>query len=298
MQKKAASKLRASYSERHLARLNSCSGKVAGKWLSAFPSSWWPEFADDHFIMALRFRAGISVVRPGHVCQHHSARDADLECNQIMDVHGDHCIICGIGGHLFMRHDAVNHILAEAARASGYTALMEQTIPELVSVKSLADGSVRVTEARLDIELCGHAYAPDHLIDATVRHASTGKSTHAAARVAGHAAEMGVKAKAKRYPSCHGRVVLGCAIETGGYTSKTLDALLEELAGLAARRQRQRGVLPTRWLVKWRTQLSMAVARCIRRAIVESLPKVDRYWRFAGVAEHFSRADVFDEAPG
>ena len=44
---------------RSLARLSSCSGNVSGKWLQAFPSSWWPEFSNDVFIIVLRFRCGI-----------------------------------------------------------------------------------------------------------------------------------------------------------------------------------------------------------------------------------------------
>ena len=45
--------LRSAYDphSRHIARLNSASGAAAGKWLDAFPSSWWPEFPDDFFLL-------------------------------------------------------------------------------------------------------------------------------------------------------------------------------------------------------------------------------------------------------
>ena len=42
---------------RHLARLNSCSGQTSGKWLSAFPSSWWPSMSDDVLLWHYDFDA-------------------------------------------------------------------------------------------------------------------------------------------------------------------------------------------------------------------------------------------------
>ena len=46
---------------RELARLNSASGPTAGKWISAFPSSWWPEFPDGHGIeIPMWFESGRS----------------------------------------------------------------------------------------------------------------------------------------------------------------------------------------------------------------------------------------------
>ena len=61
LEKTASDQLRVDYhgDSRQLARLNSCSGQVAGKWLQAFPSSWWPKFTDDLFVMAVRFRCGM-----------------------------------------------------------------------------------------------------------------------------------------------------------------------------------------------------------------------------------------------
>ena len=105
---------------RHLARLNSASGAVAGKWLDAFPSSWWPAFSDESFIMALRFRSGIPVVASGRTCSHAKCNDKDVFCGTVLDVWGDHCVTCGIGGHLFTRHGALNNVLGDAGRAAGY----------------------------------------------------------------------------------------------------------------------------------------------------------------------------------
>ena len=116
---------------RALARLNSASGKVAGKWLEAFPTAWWPTFHDTSFIMALRLRCGMHVSVLGQHCMHTKLKDRDVKCEKCLDVWGDHAISCGFGGHLFTRHTAVNNVLAEAGRAAGYTVHCEQVVPEL-----------------------------------------------------------------------------------------------------------------------------------------------------------------------
>ena len=56
----------------------------------------------------------------------------------------------------------------EAGRAAGYSALSEQVVPAFARVKSDANGLISVIDGRIDVELYGHAYAPDHLIDGTV----------------------------------------------------------------------------------------------------------------------------------
>ena len=83
----------------------------------------------------------------------------------------------------------------------------------------------------------------------------------------------------------------------GGQFSKSLDALLEELAGLAGRRQRDRSIQPTKWLLKWRTQISLCVARDIGRCILNALPKDVRNYRCSNLRSvGFSTADVMDES--
>ena len=91
---------------RQLSRLNSSSGPCAGKWLDSFPSSWWPEFPDDSFLFALRFRTGVPVVGVGNTCHHCRLKDRKserAECGKHLDIWGDHAVICAIGGHLFTR---------------------------------------------------------------------------------------------------------------------------------------------------------------------------------------------------
>ena len=202
------------------------------------------------------------------------------------------CVTCGIGGHSFTRHGALNQILAEAGRAAGYTALLEQVIPELAQVKVHEDGSIVIKDAILDVELFGHPVAPDLLLDGTIRHPCSVSALLPASRDVGYAAEEGVKVKLKRYPPKYGKAVLACSMETWGHTSRTLDAILVELAGLAGRRQRERGIQPTKWLQKWRTHISLVVAMHVGRAIVDALPSSERYWRCGGVV--YSVVDAFD----
>eukprot|EP00959_Pyramimonas_sp_CCMP1952_P449426 9410368-Pyramimonas_sp.AAC.1 len=45
--------------QRDLARLSSSAGPVSSRWLTQFPASWWLQFGDDRFVMALQFRLGL-----------------------------------------------------------------------------------------------------------------------------------------------------------------------------------------------------------------------------------------------
>ena len=56
--------------------------------------------------------------------------------------------------------------------------------------------------------------------------------------------------KNRRYPPAHGRFVLGCSMESWGRLGNVVDDLLLELHGLAQRRQRDRGISPTNWLLR------------------------------------------------
>ena len=61
-------------------------------------------------------------------------------------------------------------------------------------------------------------------------------------------------------------------METFGFFGKSLDELLNTLAGLASRRQRDRGLVPTRWSPRWRTLISVHNALNIGRSLLEALP--------------------------
>jgi len=62
---------------------------------------------------------------------------------------------------------------------------------------------------------------------------------------------------------------LCCAVETYGYVEESFDSLLDELAVLASERQRSRGVLPTRWKMRWRTLLSVRIAMAVAAAVLK-----------------------------
>ena len=291
--------LRDNYSDgpRALARLNSASGRVAGKWLEVFPSSWWPTFHDTSFIMALRLRCGMHVSAPGQHCMHAKLKDREVKCDTCLDVWGDHCISCGFGGHLFTRHTAVNNVLVEAGRAAGYTVHCEQVVPELAQRK-LKSGVGSIQDARIDVELFGHPYAPDYLLDGTIKHPGAASYVMKAAGEIGYAAEEGVKAKAKRYPPRRGKSVLCCAMETWGRISVSFEAFLRELATLASRRQRERGMQPTKWLCKWQTQLSLCVALHVGRCLLDALPGDEQRELSFGRFAPYGGADVMDTFDG
>ena len=135
------------------------------------------------------------------------------------------------------------------------------------------NGTISITDGRIYVELYGHAYAPDHLIDGTVHHPGAVSLVKKAADGVGSAAESGATVKRKRYPTKFGKAILPCSMETWGYIGKSFEGLLEELQGLAGRRQRDKGMVPTKWLLKWRTQLSLAVVLHTSRAIIGAIPK-------------------------
>ena len=200
----------------------------------------------------------------GQLCMHTKGKDQLEYCEECLDTWGDHAVICKCGAHLFVRHSALNHVLAEAGRAAGYTAFLEQVVLELCQTKEDTEGNVKMMETRIDVELFGHPYAPSHLLDGTIRHPGAASHLENAAHVVGFAAEEGVKAKLKRYPAKNGKLVLGCSLETWGRSSATLDTVLRDLAVLASQRQRDRGIYLTKWLLKW---LKLSQAVCLKLSV-------------------------------
>ena len=89
-------------------------------------------------------------------------------------------------------------------------------------------------------------------------------------------------------------------METWGRTSESFDSLLKNLAILVSRRQRERGVQPTKWLSKWQTQLSIVVAIHIGRALFDALShdKKRDFFTCHSRSTHFNGADVMDTFDG
>ena len=98
------------------------------------------------------------MVVPGRICMHAKCKEQTVTCGESMDVWGDHCVTCGIGGHLSTRHGALNHELGEAGRVAGYGALLEQVVPELAHAKQNDAGNIVIKEARIDCEFVGHPF--------------------------------------------------------------------------------------------------------------------------------------------
>ena len=171
-------------------------------------------------------------------------------CEKVTDRFGDYAVICGMGAHIFTRHTALNNVLLQVGRAVGYVALEEQVIPEMLQSQKDSKGGVRWKEARVDVELFGHPTAPDRLLDGTIRHPVTVNVVKKAATEPGFAAEQGSKDKLKRYPPAHGKSVVGCAIETWGRLGDSIDDVLVDLHGLAQRKQRDKGISPTNWILR------------------------------------------------
>jgi len=170
----------------------------------------------------------------------------------------------------------VNEILLQAGRAAGYVALQEQVIPELMQKRTESGGVQKFREARVDVELFGHPTAPDRILDGTVRHPAAVNTVKKAAIEPGFAAEAGSKEKSKRYPPAHGKCVIGCSMETWGRLGDDIENILVDLHGLAQRRQRDRGVFPTNWILRWRTLLSIHTAMNTGRAIFDSIPSQEK----------------------
>ena len=261
---------RCAQSSRDLARLHSSSGKLASKWLTEFPSSWWPAVPDDRFLTAIRFRFGIPIMPGGGHCMHTACRNQEIMCGKDLDIFGDHAVMCNFGPYIFARHGRVNNALAQAGRDAGYAALLEQVVPEL-AVKKHRGGIVVLEDAYLDVELFGHPYAQDRLLDATVRHPAAKRIVNKAARLRGAAAAEGVLCKERRYPAVGGKSIIPCALETWGFADAKLEALLDDLAVLASQRQRDRGQEPTRWKRRWMTLLRVGLAMDTGIAILQGM---------------------------
>jgi hypothetical protein len=149
---------------------------------------------------------------------------------------------------------------------------LEQVVPELGQRKQRRNNQVVLEEAVLDVELFGHPTAPDRLLDGTVRHPAAEHVVDAAARCRGAAAADGVSCKDKRYPPRAGKSVIAFSVETWGFIDPKVEALFEELAVLAARRQCDRGLQPTKWRSRWLTLISVGLALDAGKAILAAIP--------------------------
>ena len=105
-----------------------------------------------------------------------------------------------------------------------------------------------------------------------LRHAAAKHIIRKSSAEHGAAATEGVHDKERRYPATAGRSVIPCALESWGYTDAKVEALLDEFSVLASQRQRDRGLLPSRWRSRWRILLSVGLAMDIGKALLAAMP--------------------------
>ena len=178
--------------------------------------------------------------------------------HRVLGHHGLHACICKIGGAPYAAHGSGCNILYQATLAAGYQSRREQIIPEFATKA--------VPSPQIDIDGWGLLGQPRLLVDFTIRHPLAQRYSTRDLNTSAHAD------KTSHYVATHGFQVTPATLDAFGKHSPQLAGLLEHLADLACTRERQMGLPPTRWLHKWRAQLSSVVAHMTGRAICEAAP--------------------------
>ena len=194
-----------------------------------------------------------------------------------MDLFLSHAFTCKCGGGVVDMHGGVAHIVWEAMRAAGYRALREVVVPEW-SVRRAPVHNGRdlrsqlpFEEAVLDVVGWGAVHSSQCIVDTTVRHPLAKKYMPQAAHTDGYANLKAAEIKATRYPDRAGLHLTTASIESFGRLGKDFEALLNDLAAAANHKQRSRGLPKTRWLHKWKSSLSLVLARGTARSVSEAL---------------------------
>ena len=125
-----------------------------------------------------------------------------------------------------------------------------------------------IKEARLDVVALLHDTAAPVIADVSWRHPCCEEYIQSAAKRPAVALEAAVRDKRRRYGTgTDGTTVTTCAIETWGLMCDDFINLLQVLALLAAQQQRMRGQPTSRWLRRWKLELSLLLARHIAAAL-------------------------------
>ena len=242
-------------------RLASCGGQEGGAYLRAVTADGGGTLTDNEFVYATRFRLGMRVMSPG-VCHHQRGSDQAKDrsmCLAPADPHGHHAVICKCGGAPYCAHSQGANVLLGASVKAGYQSRREQVVPELANAKCKAP--------QLDVEGWSTLGLSRLLIDFSIRH--PGAARYSAGQ---DATVVAGREKQDHYGSRQGLQVRTAAMETYGRFGEELTALLDQLADLARQRDLQHGLPPTKWLRKWRVQLSLVTARLVGRAVQQARP--------------------------
>ena len=242
-------------------RLTSCGGQEGGAYLRATSADGGGTLTDNEFVYATRFRLGMRVMSAG-VCHHHKGGDQAKQrstCLAPADPHGHHAVTCKCGGAPYCAHSQGANVLLKASINAGYQSRREQVVPELATAKCQAP--------QLDVEGWSTFSLNRLLIDFSIRHPGAAHYS-----IGQDATVVAGREKQGHYGCRQGLQVRAAAMETYGRFGEELTALLDQLADLARQRDLQHGLPPTKWLRKWRAQLSLVAARLVGRAIQQACP--------------------------
>jgi hypothetical protein len=173
--------------------------------------------------------------------------------------------------------DAAETPLADAAglaRAAGRADAASPAAAAAGGLRRAAGGPRAAREAReaiIDVEAWDPHSADTLCVDATVRHAAAIRYRPQASDYDGHALRIAEAEKQARYPPRGGLRCTCAAAETYGRLGDSFEALIDDLAGRAARRDVLRGLPPTPWARRWRVQLSVGVHRALARSLEEAI---------------------------
>ena len=242
-------------------RLESCSGPEGGAFLRATRADGITSLPDRSFIVVIRLRLGLAVLSPG-LCAHSTKPTKDgppRQCVQQLDQHGLHACTCKVGGALYAGHGCGCNVLYHAIQQAGYQARREQVVPEFATPKLLSP--------QIDIDAWGLLGQPRLLADFTIRHPFAQRYEQQSPHAKAH------DEKTTHYAPTQGLHVTPATMDTYGRHSPDLARLLEHLADLARLKESQSGLAPTRWLRRWRAQLSYVVSHMAARSVLSAAPE-------------------------
>ena len=240
-------------------RIRSAGGLTAGKSLVAPASLQQTHFTDEQFTEVLRWRLGCTQPELQARCQNFAASTGEC-CNEQLDAHGDHAVICSYGPLRIKKHDQYADYVAEILCETDAHVRREVWVKEF---------RTPAADAWLDVWAFGGMTIQDVLIDVTIRHPMATAYQPSASQEDGAAARNAEAAKVERYPTSGGRSVTPFAVETWGRLGETAEHALEEFAAEATRHKRLRGfdASAASFLRRWRACLDAVLSKGIARSL-------------------------------
>ena len=175
---------------------------------------------------------------------------AEVECGEMLDRHGDHAATCPTRPWRNHRHSSLCEAYAEIFDDIGAYVRREVYVQEMSA-----------SDAILDVWAFGVAELPDLLVDVTVRHPACVHYLPAPAAITGYVAEYAEKEKIAKHPASKGRHIVPLAHETFGRLGAQAEDLLSRCAGVATRLAHRQGRLPPPSLRTWRARLDATPAK-------------------------------------